>query len=204
MKLTKRMLAALLVLCMLVSMAACGAPQETQPSGSNAVQKPVREQEGVWSFHRYYLAVKSAVLVPWAQCADGMGVAVNYRTMLRCSRFVAGYVTSYGAKLTGDATVYADAMADGSTLDTENSFLTRLDGILKTTNTPQQNRENAHRTAAVCAYLRLADGTQLESAVVETSAAQLIAEADRLELTLLQKQALAKLHSVFDEILSEA
>jgi len=155
----------------------------------------------VWSFHRYYLSVASAVLHPMYNGST----TLNYKTVFKTNALLAGYVTGYGAKLTGDTTVYADGVANGFVLSSgaaqRNELVTALAGTLKTANSQEVNGVNATAIVRVCAFLQLKDGTQITSAQVSCSLKDVvIAVNESTVLTDGQKSALGRMYQTFRSI----
>lgn len=168
--------------------------------GHNYKYLALEVNENVWTFHRYYLTVKSVVLAPCMEGEGYTGTAVNYKTVFKCNDMVAEYVTAYGAKLTGDNTVYTDYLAAGYTLKSgvENARTTSLEGTLKTSNTAAQNAANGALAPTARAYITLSDGTELVSAPVTRSLRDMAQYANgREDLTDRQKQALGNMYHLF-------
>lgn len=174
--------------------------------GYNYKYLALEEEENVWSFHRYYLTVKSVILQPCVKYDGYTGTAVDYRTQFRCNDLVAGNVTAYGTKLVGDNTVYADYMANGYTLlsgaGNDNAQRTWLSGTFKSTNTPEVNAANALAEPTVSAYITLTDGTEITSAGVRRSLQDMVAYANGATgLTDLEKMALGRMYDLFRDVL---
>jgi len=168
--------------------------------GHNYKYLALEVQENVWTFHRYYLSVKSVILAPCMEGEGYTGTAVNYKTVFKCSDLVAEYVTAYGAKLSGDNTVYTDYLAAGFSLKAgaDNARTTRLEGTLKTTNSATQNAANALLAPTAQAYITLSDGTELCSAAVTRSLQDMAEYANtQQDLTHKQKQALGNMYHLF-------
>lgn len=175
--------------------------------GHNYRYLTLREDAQTYSFHRIYLRVESVVLQPCLETAAATESLLNYRTVFKCNEVLAPWVQEYGAVFTGDTTVYADHLADGDALQTganaKNSRTTGLTATLSTENTLEQNLANSERSPAVCAYIRLKDGTLLTSSTVMLSLRQAVAQAaSRTDLTNQQKLALEMMRRVFPEVLS--
>ena len=172
-------------------------------TGYNYKYLVLQEEDGSWSSHRYYLSVRAAVLVPYA---EGYGTAVNYKTVFKCNEVAAQYIKQYGLKLTGDQVIYADYMERGMELSTgsenTNAATTFLQGIMRKENSAAQNAANAVLAPDAQAYIVLSDGTELTSAAVKISARELIAAAVEAEgLTAAQQRSLARMYVAFREVL---
>lgn len=172
-------------------------------TGYNYKYLLLQEDDGSWSSHRYYLSVRAAVLVPYA---EGYGTAVNYKTVFKCNAVAAQYIAQYGLKLTGDNVIYADYMARGMELlsggENTNTATTFLQGVLRKENTAAQNAVNALLAPDAQAYIVLSDGTELTSAAVKVSAKELIAAAvEAEELTVAQQRSLARMYMTFRDVL---
>lgn len=176
--------------------------------GHNYKYLTLKESDGSYSFHRYYLTVKSVVLVPYMKGEGYTGTAVDYKTAFKCNDVMAQYVTAYGTKLVGDNTVYADYIANGYSLltgaDNTNEQRTWLSGTFKSTNTAEQNATNALLAPTVSAYIMLSDGLSAEvtSAGVQRSLQDMIVYANGLDdLTTTEKAALGKMYDLFKDVL---
>lgn len=174
--------------------------------GHNYKYLALEEEDGVWSFHRYYLTVKSVVLRPYISGMGYTGTAVDYKTHFKCNELVAQYVTAYGTKLVGDNTAYSDYMANGYSLlagaENTNEQCTWLTGTCKTTNSAEVNAANALRKPTVSAYITLADGSEITSAGVQRSLQDMIVYANGLDgLTAVEKKALGRMYDLFKDVL---
>ncbi len=176
--------------------------------GHNYKYLSLKESDGSYSFHRYYLAVRSVILAPCMKGEGYLGTAVNYKTVFKCNALMAQYVTAYGTKLTGDKTAYADCLANGFTLlpgaDSTNEQRTWLAGTMKTTNTAAQNAANALLAPVASAYIMLGDGLSAEvtSAPMQQSLQEVLAQTnDRTDLTEQQKAALGVMYNLFKAVL---
>ena len=162
--------------------------------GHNYKYLVLQEQDGSWSAHRYYLAVKSAVITP----ANATGTAVDYKTVFKCNEVVAQYVTAYGAKITGENTAYADAVAAGMTLAAgTNTAITTLENTLSLDYTEEVNSANILLAPTVNAYIVI-DGQELTSTAVTKSLADLLVEVNaRTDLSRQEKAALGWMYTKF-------
>ena len=169
--------------------------------GHNYKYMAVEWMPGAWTFHRYYLTVKSVILAPCVEEEDGFSTEVNYRTVFKTNEAVLDYITAHGAKFVGEETVYANYFTGGIELiggGQENNHVVGLGGTMKTANTAAENLANSLLTPTVSAYITLSDGTVLESAPVSRSLQQMAAYANDLtDLSNRQKEALGKMYDLF-------
>jgi len=158
---------------------------------------------GVWSFHRYYLAVKSAVLRPWMQGEGYTGTAVDYKIVFKCNELVAKKVTVYGAQLSGDRTAYCDVTGTiESGAEALNERIVRLAGHIKSTDTVEENAANALLRPTCMAWISLTDGTTITSAGVQRSLQDMIVYANGLTgLSATKERALGKMYNLFKDVL---
>jgi len=168
--------------------------------GHNYKYLVVQEADG-WSSNRVYLAVASAVLSPYSARDGVASAAVNYKTVFKCNEVVSEYVTGYGLKLTGENSVYATrnrALSYGA--DNRNEFFTRLDGVMKSTNSVEQNNFNANAPVEASAYIRLDDGTEFTSMTVGKTLKELVATVNACNtLTEKQQYNLGKMYEAFKD-----
>lgn len=159
--------------------------------GHNYKYLALRESDGSYSFHRYYLAVKSVVLSP-------RDTGVNYRTVFKCSSVVAQYVEDYGIRLKDKDYSYGDdvIVAGGD----ENSKLARVNEILDADvmNDLAAAQERAETVIPASAIITLNDGWSGEgltvsSTTVGRSLVQQIAYANGKYTELNEKQQTALL-----------
>jgi len=174
--------------------------------GHNYKYLTLQEKDGSWTSHRYYLSVRSAVLVPVMQGEGYTGTALNYKTHFKCNEVVAEYVTAYGTKLTGESVVYANALAGDYALlsgnANSNTVTTNLTGTMRSDNSAAKNAANAAAAPAVNAYIVLADGIELTSATVQKSLRQVVAEAvEQDELAMTAQMALGAMYDCFQSVL---
>ena len=176
--------------------ATCRTPESY---GHNYRYLTLKEGENTYSFHRYYLSVRSVVLAPMY----GGETSLNYKTVFKCNGLVAQRVTAYGAKLTGDSVVYTDYLQSGS-LESgaghNNTCVTALEGTLKKTNSASVNEANAVARPIVCAYIRI-DGAEITSAAVQYSLQDAVVAADSAAgLSDAQKTALGRMYLAFQSV----
>lgn len=171
--------------------ASCNTPAAY---GHNYKYLTMEEQDGSISAHRYYLAVRSAMLFPYQVSEDHTGSAVNYSIVFKCSDFLAAHVTDWGAKLTGDEVLYAEA---GAAAGGMNTCVTALTGTLRDDNSEEQNLQNAEKCPVVQGYIRLLDGTELASVGVQKSVKDLVTYACGQELSLGQTRAMQEMYRQF-------
>jgi len=176
------------------------APSCNTPAsyGHNYKYLTLVEKDGTLSAHRYYLAVRAAKLYPYQHTDSYDASTVNYKLELKCSDFLVSYIAGWGAKLTGDETVYAQA---GRAKGGVNTFVTALVGTVKNTNSESENLYNAEESPLVQGYLRLTDGTQLLSQGVHKSVKELVEYASTHELTDRQTHAMHEMYLLFASIL---
>jgi len=167
--------------------------------GHNFKYLTLQGEDGSWTAHRYYLSVKSVVLTP----ANATGTAVNYKTVFKCDEVVAQLVSAYGAKVTGENTVYANALEAGLTLTAgvSNEAVTALVNTLSTEYTAEVNAANALAAPTVNAYIVI-DGLELTSVGVTQSLEQLLVAANaRTDLTFAEKAALGWMYTKFQDVI---
>ena len=176
------------------------APNCNTPAGygKNYKYLTLVEQDGTISAHRYYLALRTAYLNPYQQSADYYGSAINYRTVLRCSDFVAYYIRQWGTKLTGTETVYAEAATAKAGY---NSSKTALVGTIRDNNSEEQNIHNAEQQVLAEGYIRLEDGTELTSAGVSQSLHEIVMSVRHMTLTEGQKAAMREMCRIFPDLM---
>lgn len=176
--------------------ATCRTPESY---GHNYRYLTLREGENTYSFHRFYLSVRSVVLAPMS----GGETSVNYKTVFKCNELVAQRITAYGAKLTGDSVVYTDYLQTGSLesgATRDNACITSLEGTLKKTNSAVANAANAVARPAVCAYICM-NGAEITSACVQYSLQDAVVAADSTAgLSDAQKTALGRMYLAFQNI----
>ena len=168
--------------------------------GNNYKYLVIHEDEG-WSAHRVYLAVVSVVLNPYSEKDGVASAAVNYKTVFKCNEVVTQYVDGYGLKLAGDNTVYATrnrALSYGA--DSRNEFVTKLDGVMKTSYSVEQNNANANAPVTASAYILLADGTELTSLTVSKTLKELVATVNTCNtLNESQQTRLGQMYGAFKD-----
>lgn len=176
--------------------ATCRTPESY---GHNYKYLTLQEDKNIYSFHRYYLSVRSAVLVPMR----GGETSVNYKTVFKCNDLVAQRVTAYGAKLTGAQVVYTDYLHSNSLesgANRDNNCVTSLEGTLKKANTASVNASNAVARPEVCAYIHI-DGDEITSASVQYSLQDAVVAANgAVDLTDAQKTALGQMYLAFQSV----
>ena len=176
------------------------APNCNTPAGygHNYKYLTIHEQDGTISAHRYYLALRTTYLNPYQKEADYYGSAVNYRTVLRCSDFVAYHIREWGTKLTGTETVYAEAVAAKAGY---NSSKTALVGTIRDNNSEEQNIRNAEQAVLAQGYIRLEDGTELTSVGISQSLLEIVMSVRWMELTNGQKAAMREMCRIFPDLM---
>ena len=168
--------------------------------GHNYKYLVIEEEEGVWSAHRYYLAVKSLMLSPCETENGVTGTALNYKTVLRCNDLLAEYIEGYGAKLTGTTAVYANSLDAEFVLDAtgDNAVTTRLENTMRSDLTDEENTQRGEQAVTACAYLLLADGTEITSTAVTKSLKDAVEQAyGSYALTAQQRVAMELMCRVF-------
>ena len=174
--------------------------------GHNYKYMVICEDDGSWSAHRYYLAVYSVVLNPYAKDAQGFGAAINYKTTLKCNSVAASYIASYGAKMQGDNTVYADHMdfdyviACGA--EERNIRTTMLQNVMRLSNNSAVNGANAVLAPNACAFITLTDGTELNSASIAISFKEILQQSLATEdLSASEQRALGNMYLMFRSVI---
>ena len=169
--------------------------------GHNYKYLALKESDESYSFHRYYLAVKSVVLSP-------RDTGVNYRTVFKCNGVVAQHVEDYGIRLKDKDYSYGDyaVVAGGD----ENSKLARVNEILDADamNDLAAAQERAETEIPAAAIITLndgwsEDGLTVSSTTVSRSLVQQIAYANGKygELTGKQQAALLAMYNQYADLM---
>ena len=171
--------------------------------GHNYRYITIQESDGYWSSHRFYLTVKSAIVRPCIQNNGGIQSSVNYRTVLKTNEILVKYISEYGAKVTGNTTVYANYLTSGNTLQNgvANEMVTQLAGTLDSTKSLSENKANALLVPQVNAYIKLTNGTEVNSTTISKSFRDLIVQIDAMEnLSRSEKYYLGTMYRTFQEV----
>lgn len=172
-------------------------------SGKPALQSNVAgrrylalEQDG-WSFHRFYVGITKMTLKP---STLGMGYKATFAGTQQVKEALST-ATAYGYSmwLEEDHKLLRGYAADR--FGGVQEVTLRIDNFLDESATAEENRQRGSLPVHACAYLRLADGTMLESNVVSASFQDMLEKADISfdSYSDTQQQALSSLSAEFSE-----
>lgn len=151
--------------------------------GANGNRYVALAHDGIYSFHRLELRIAGIALRPGS-------VGVYYTSFIRGDARIQESLSGYGVVLSAkdapaaaNGSFTADCSASSYTdfqagADGNNVTGTLLDGILKKSNSEQENRRNASMPIYGNAYLKLKDGTILLGQGVSLSLRDLVLMAD--------------------------
>ncbi len=134
--------------------------------GHNYRYLTIQEADGVYSFHRIYLAVKSVILAPT------YGGRLNYNTVFKCDEVAAEYVSAYGVHFadTGKQHPFHNQTINPWSTEDDNARKTAINGFLVAADQEGYtlNESYAELVYGVRAYITV-NGETVCSATLSTS-----------------------------------
>ena len=157
------------------------------------------ENDGVYSFHRFYVGITKFTLKPGTL---GMG----YKATFAGSDDVKARLNStvaYGYKIWVMEDNKIDKGYPSSRFDGKQELTLRIDNFIDSSLTTDENNRRAQLPVYACVYIQLDDGTMLESAPVSHTFQKHTEAADTVwkDLSNGQKDALVTMYSKFEELM---
>lgn len=171
-----------------------GAPQLHSKA---AGRQYLAVDEDGWSFHRFYAGITKMTLKPGTV---GMGYKATF-VGTEQAKAALSKTAGYGYSMWLDPN---NKLLRGYSADRfggSQELTLRIDNFLDSAVTPDENRERACQQVYACAYVRLVDGTVLESAVISCSFQEMMEKAHLSyeSYSATQQKALESLSVQFSE-----
>ena len=167
---------------------ASGSPMRTCRTASERVGSAYRylalEQEGSWSFHRFYMSITKISLRINTVGVGYKAAFVSGPAVTEAMKDNAGY--GYKLWINPENTVTRAMAAD--TLQGSREVSLRINNFLNNTLSLETNEERAAMPVSACAFIQLEDGTVVESDAVSYTFRQMVELADPMYPDFSSKQ----------------
>ncbi len=176
---------------------ASGAPVREHKTKASQVGEVKRylavENGGGWSFHRFYMGVTKVSLK-----AGTLGVSVGYKAVFSGDSVVKAQLSqeeAYGYRLWVNENNVLTQAKTGTDFTGHDALTLRVDNFMSPLNSSETNKTNAQLPVYASVFVKLADGTVIETAPVTYSFQQMVELADPGfdSYTQAQQEALSKM-----------
>ena len=158
---------------------------------------PEGAEQGNYSFHRIYFTLKSVVLTPY-------DTGINYKSVIKCSDFVAEHIMNGGIKLAGKDYLYGKFNLQGGAV--ENVKYAKVANVLDAgaLGDLEKAQEKAETIVTAQALLQLSDGARIYSAETGKTLIDVItvANASFNSLTGRQQDALETMYARYSGLMA--